>query len=117
MKPSSILYNHLLRLTLFTRSNCALCDTAKAVLANVRAQRHVDYAEVDVMSAGRGRWKDPYEFDTPVLTPVKLHVEKYKDDRKTASTTEQARKLMHRFKEHEVQAVMDQVERDPGVAM
>ncbi|KAJ9647806.1 hypothetical protein H2199_001581 [Coniosporium tulheliwenetii] len=58
------------------------------------------------MSSGQGQWKNRYEFDTPVL-----HVEKTpgKDNHPTSA---EARKLMHRFKEADVERLMDEAEKD-----
>jgi hypothetical protein len=55
------------RITLFTRVNCSLCDTAKAVVGNVKEQRPFEYQEIDVMRPGQEKWKSLYEFDTPVV--------------------------------------------------
>lgn len=55
------------RITFFTRSPCGLCDTAKAVVEKVRAQRPLVYHEINVMDPGQERWKELYEFDTPVV--------------------------------------------------
>ena len=37
-----------MRLVLYTRDGCHLCDDAKAVLARVRAATGEDYTEVDI---------------------------------------------------------------------
>lgn len=55
------------RITLFTRANCSLCDTAKAVVSKVKETRPLKYDEIDVMEPGQDNWKDAYEFDTPVV--------------------------------------------------
>jgi glutaredoxin len=55
------------RITFFTRNPCGLCDTAKAVVQNVKAQRSFQYREINVMEAGQEEWKSVYEFDTPVV--------------------------------------------------
>ena len=67
MKPSLQLLQHTARLTLFTRANCSLCETAKAVVHQVEKRRSLQYVEVDVMAAGQKEWKNLYEFDTPVV--------------------------------------------------
>lgn len=67
MRPSLQLLQHNARLTLFTRANCSLCETAKAVISKVEQRRGFQYVEVDVMAAGQKQWKDVYEFDTPVV--------------------------------------------------
>lgn len=67
MKPSLYLLQHTARLTLFTRANCSLCETAKAVISKVEKRREFQYVELDVMAPGQKQWKDLYEFDTPVV--------------------------------------------------
>jgi glutaredoxin len=67
MKPSLYLLQHTARLTLFTRANCSLCETAKAVISTVEKRRDFQYVEIDVMAPGQKQWKDLYEFDTPVV--------------------------------------------------
>jgi glutaredoxin len=67
MRLTTALRQHALRLTLFTRSNCSLCVTAKDVLANMWDKRHFEYDEIDVMASGQSQWKKLYEFDTPVV--------------------------------------------------
>jgi hypothetical protein len=56
------------RITFFTRSPCGLCDTAKAVVQNVNKTRPLQYQEINVMEPGQERWKEVYEFDTPVVS-------------------------------------------------
>ena len=56
------------RITFFTRSPCGLCDSAKAVVQNVNKTRPLQYREINVMEPGQERWKDVYEFDTPVVS-------------------------------------------------
>lgn len=67
MKATLRLLQHSARLMLFTRANCSLCDTAKAAVKNVMKNKIVDYSEVDVMTEGQEKWKEAYEFDTPVV--------------------------------------------------
>ena len=67
MLATRVLFQQALRLTLFTRQNCGLCEDAKVVLSKVRDKRPFDYEEVDVMSPGQQKWKAAYEFDTPVV--------------------------------------------------
>lgn len=59
------------RVTFFTRTPCGLCDTAKAVVQNVKATRPFEYQEVNVMEPGQEKWKGVYEFDTPVVGSLK----------------------------------------------
>lgn len=55
------------RITFFTRSPCGLCDTAKAVVQNVKSKKPFEYKEINVMDNGQDKWKSIYEFDTPVV--------------------------------------------------
>lgn len=134
MRPTFTLLANATRITLFTRSGCSLCTTAKDTLQSLQTKRPFDYAEVNVMQEGQKRWKDMYEFDVPVVStclccgfdamgqqptlptlqlnlhmPGKIHVEKAAgpQDEKVLS----AQKLMHRFSNAEVQTVMDVVEK------
>lgn len=68
MLPTNVLRQYVCRLTLFTRANCGLCDNAKKVLSDVWDRRPFEYDEVDVMAPGQQKWKDVYEFDTPVVS-------------------------------------------------
>ncbi|OCL11670.1 hypothetical protein AOQ84DRAFT_276928, partial [Glonium stellatum] len=95
------LLHHACKITLFTRDNCSLCDSAKLVLSHVWDKRPFEYTEVNVMEPSKEKWKI-YEFDTPVI-----HVERSKSG---LETTTAARKLMHRFKEIEVEKLMDEAE-------
>jgi len=70
MHPSVTLRSLACRLTLFTRPNCSLCDDAKVVLSRVWDRKPFQYDEINVMAADQGRWKDLYEFDTPVVSRV-----------------------------------------------
>lgn len=65
MRATSILYRQCVRLTLFTRPNCSLCDDAKAVLSKVWDKKPFEYDEMNVME--HPKWKALYEFDTPVV--------------------------------------------------
>ncbi|KAK8193736.1 hypothetical protein HDK77DRAFT_480963 [Phyllosticta capitalensis] len=108
MRATPSLLQRICRITFFYRQNCALCDNAKQTLSNVWDKRPFHYTEIDVMSAGQQKWKDVYEFDTPVI-----HVEK-NPAKEGQETTTAARKLMHRFKEDQVEALMDEAEKDLG---
>ncbi|KAF1931042.1 uncharacterized protein M421DRAFT_57448 [Didymella exigua CBS 183.55] len=90
------------QVTFFTRSTCGLCDTAKAVVQNVNKTRPLQYQEINVMEPGQEKWKEVYEFDTPVV-----HIDKAS----ASETTTSSLKLMHRFKEEEVTKLMDEAER------
>lgn len=54
------------------------------------------------MEPGQERWKDVYEFDTPVI-----HIDKAS----APETTTSSLKLMHRFKKEDVTKLMDQAEK------
>jgi glutaredoxin len=56
-----------LRMTLFIRQNCSLCTDAKDVMSKVWDRRPFEYTEIDVMAANQTKWKNLYEFDTPVV--------------------------------------------------
>lgn len=70
MHPSIRLL-HQCRITLFTRANCSLCTNAKQTLSTVWDKRPFDYKEIDVMQLEERKWKDLYEFDTPVVCSLK----------------------------------------------
>ncbi|KAL2410531.1 hypothetical protein ABEF95_000354 [Exophiala dermatitidis] len=104
MRPSLVLRTAAVRLTLFTRANCGLCDVAKSRIAEVQKKRSIDYQEVDIMSPGQEKWKDVYDFDVPVL-----HVDKATTS-PPGPTLDTAKKLMHRFTVEEVEKAVDEVE-------
>lgn len=58
-------------MTLFIRQNCSLCTDAKDVMSKVWDRRPFEYTEIDVMAAGQTKWKNLYEFDTPVVRLLK----------------------------------------------
>lgn len=104
MRPSVALRLSSVRLTLFTRANCGLCDVAKSRIIEVQKKRPLDYAEIDIMGPGQQKWKDVYEFDVPVL-----HVDKI------STVTDEpaldaAKKLMHRFTVEEVEKAMNEAD-------
>lgn len=92
------------RLTLFTRANCSLCETAKANIAEVQKKRQVDYTEIDVMARGQEAWKGFYEFDVPVL-----HVQRVFSTSSKPVVSE-AKKLMHRFSPDEIESLVDEAQ-------
>ena len=98
MRVTGVLSQSLTRLTLFTRANCSLCDTAKNSVAAVRARQNLDYHEIDVMAEGQKQWKDMYEFDTPVL-----HVQPVPQTATEPDLTSGAKKLWHRFSAQEIE--------------
>lgn len=67
MKPTTRLWQYSARVTLFTRANCSLCETAKRVVTDLQQKREFEYREIDIMREGQEAWKDIYEFDTPVV--------------------------------------------------
>ena len=72
MRPTARLLQHTARITLFTRQDCGLCDTAKSVLNSLGKKRSFEYNEIDVMAPEQEQWKNAYEFDVPVVGIVKL---------------------------------------------
>ena len=100
-----VLRMHSAKLTLFTRVNCSLCDTAKVNLAQVKNKRSFLYEEVDVMAKGQEKWKGFYEFDVPVL-----HVERIFYTYSKPDIVSKPRKLMHRFTSDEVEKLIDEAE-------
>jgi glutaredoxin len=70
MFPTLALRNFACRITLFTRSNCKLCSDAKEVLSNVWDKRPFEYDEINVMEHSDQKWKNMYEFDTPVVSTL-----------------------------------------------
>ncbi|KAL9099239.1 MAG: hypothetical protein Q9163_005230, partial [Psora crenata] len=90
-------------ITLFTRRNCSLCDTARSTLREVGKTRSFEYCEIDVMSTGQERWKDAYEFDAPVV-----HVQPL--SRAKPDYTAEPAKLMHTFLQKDVEKLIDDAE-------
>lgn len=106
MFPTRVLFTPGVRLTLFTRAGCSLCDTAKNNVLNVLKRRPLDYSEIDVMAPGNKVWKDVYEFDVPVL-----HVQTVKERQGgAAEEISEPKKLFHRFTEQEVEKLVDEAE-------
>jgi len=93
------------RLTLFTKTDCGLCDTAKARLSQVQKKRMVEYNEVDIMSKDNQKWFNQYAFDVPVL-----HVSRVMHTYSKPDIVSEEKKLMHRFTEEEVEALIDEAE-------
>lgn len=98
MRATGVLLQSLTRLTLFTRANCSLCDTAKNTVAAIRARKNLEYREIDVMAEGQKQWKDMYEFDTPVL-----HVQAVPRTTTESDLLSGAKKLWHRFSAQEIE--------------
>ncbi|MCJ1364586.1 hypothetical protein MMC16_003699 [Acarospora aff. strigata] len=57
------------------------------------------------MAAGNKQWKDLYEFDTPVL-----HIQRVFHTYSKPDIATEARKLMHRFTDAEVEGLIDEAE-------
>jgi glutaredoxin len=103
MRPTNAL---LVRLTLFTRANCGLCETAKHTLRQLQRRKPFSYSEIDIMAPEHKTWKGVYEFDVPVL-----HVEKTPSPADASKgTVSDATKLFHRFTEQEVEQAMDRTD-------
>lgn len=66
MRPAARLCQAV-RITLFTRPNCGLCDSAKTVLASLGERRPFSYREVDIGKPDAKAWRDLYDFDVPVV--------------------------------------------------
>lgn len=126
MRPSLSLCQNTVKLILFSRKNCSLCDVAKSVISNVRQkQPATEYLEIDVMEKGNGVWKDLYEFDTPVVcyyyssyltphvcadSPSQLHGQS-SDIPIHPRTTSGITKLMHLFTESQVHDLIDKIKK------
>ena len=74
MRPTARLLQHTARITLFTRQDCGLCDTAKSVLNSLGKKRSFEYNEIDVMAPEQKQWKNAYEFDVPVVGIATLFI-------------------------------------------
>ncbi|KAM0796291.1 hypothetical protein BDR22DRAFT_812334 [Usnea florida] len=102
MRPTVGLLQLRTLITLFTRENCSLCDTAKSVITKVSKKRRVDYHEVDVMAS---EWRRVYEFDVPVL-----HVQRVSKNSNECTDGIETRKLMHHFDQMQVEKLIDETE-------
>lgn len=100
------------RLTLFTKTDCGLCDVAKSRLARIRKRRTVDYHEVDISKEENKKWHDAYCYDIPVL-----HVSRVFHTYSKPDIISEEKKLWHRFTEKEVEELIDEAEQivQPGV--
>ncbi|TWU78428.1 hypothetical protein ED733_008831 [Metarhizium rileyi] len=95
------------RITLFTRDNCGLCTQAKVVLSDVWDRRPFVYKEVNLALPQSKSWRELYDFDIPVI-----HVSKADTPEEQVKAAGEAAKLMHRFTIEQVEAKMDQVEKN-----
>ncbi|KAG4425675.1 hypothetical protein IFR04_001137 [Cadophora malorum] len=86
--------------------NCSLCTNAKQTLSNVWDVRPFHYTEIDVMKPDAKKWRDLYEFDTPVV-----HISRSKLGEEDPAMSAKAIKLMHRFTADEIKAKMDVAEK------
>lgn len=68
MRYTARLLQNTAHITLFTRSNCCLCDSAKSVLRKLEEKRSFDLNEINVMDSNQKKWKELYEYDTPVVS-------------------------------------------------
>ncbi|QVM12032.1 hypothetical protein D8B26_006668 [Coccidioides posadasii str. Silveira] len=102
MRPTRFLSQNL-RLTLFTRVNCSLCDVVKHTLNQVQTARPFDYSEVDVLK--NKEWKQAYQYEVPVL-----HIQKRISAGGDPEVLSEAKKLFHRFTQEELEKAMDEVE-------
>ncbi|KAI9924877.1 hypothetical protein ASPWEDRAFT_40556 [Aspergillus wentii DTO 134E9] len=104
MFPTRALFSQAVRVTLFTRAGCGLCDTAKHAVTQVHKRKPFDYSELDIMVPDNKPWRDVYEFDVPVL-----HVQSIQDQAKQALSD--PKKLFHRWTEQEVENLVDEAEK------
>ena len=123
MRSKAQLMQNATRLTLFTRPNCGLCESAKLVLRSLSRKKYFEMKQVDVMDPVNEGWKKIYEFDTPVVRIrqlfvskisnvdyLQLHVERMSRENGPPDLGIDARKLMHRFTETQVEQMINEVE-------
>lgn len=123
MRPTVRLLQSKVLLTLFTRQNCSLCDTAKSVIQNVRMKKNLDFLQVDVMAPDQAQWRLLYELDVPVVrapfplynlaqlnSMPKLHVQCVFPLYSKVPAPQNVLKLMHRFDERKVEELIDEAE-------
>ena len=77
------------------------------MLPKLRERRPFDFQEVNIYKCGQERWRMLYKYDIPVL-----HVQPATEDSPDPDLAAEAKKLMHRFSEKEVEELMDQVEKE-----
>ena len=88
MRVSAILRQQWsLRHTLFIRQNCSLCTDAKEVMSKVWDRRPFEYTEIDVMAPGQTKWKNLYEFYTPVVSALEGSEDYQKETNKKCRCT------------------------------
>ncbi|KAI0005911.1 hypothetical protein BJV74DRAFT_792362 [Russula compacta] len=57
----------LARLTLYSGTNCSLCDVAKAELAKIRQTRNFELNIVNIQDPGQEHWRKTYAYWIPAL--------------------------------------------------
>lgn len=105
MRPTCLLLQHTARITLFSRSNCSLCETAKSTIDRLAQKRSFDHSTVDIIAADQTHWRDLYEFDAPVVHVERVHHTYSKPDIVT-----EPRKLFHRFTEEQLEGLIEEAE-------
>lgn len=95
MHSSMRLYYSNLKLTLFSKDNCGLCDKAKDVMSQVlknnqELRRKAEYKIVDINDPANKDWWEKYCFDIPVL-----HIE-------DSTTQGSLLKIFHKLDEKDV---------------
>ncbi|KAI9888344.1 MAG: hypothetical protein M1814_000551 [Vezdaea aestivalis] len=76
------------------------------VLSRVWDRKQFEFEETDIIDSGSKAWRNYYEFDVPVI-----HVENTKRLKASPIEAIKSQKLMHRFTEQEVEALIEQVEK------
>ncbi|AMD19193.1 HBR292Wp [Eremothecium sinecaudum] len=91
------------KLTLFSKKDCGLCDSAKNVLNSLTQSpdyKSVECSIVDVKLPENKRWWDMYCFDVPVL-----HIEDKRDHTKL-------HKVFHRLNENQVKDLINEIKKE-----
>ncbi|KAL4067816.1 hypothetical protein V8B97DRAFT_2004108 [Scleroderma yunnanense] len=57
----------LARVTLFSGTNCSLCDIAKVELAKVKKLHDFELEVINIQEKGQERWKKQYVYWIPAL--------------------------------------------------
>lgn len=85
------------KLTLFTKPGCGLCEAADEVVVDVLEQypKTVQYCKININDRRNRKWFKAYCFDIPVL-----HIEN------TTSTTN-VQKLMHYIRDDELTSLLN----------
>lgn len=64
---ASKLPTRLARLTLYSGSNCSLCDVAKAELIKIRQTRNFELEIINIHDPGQEHWRKKYVYWIPAL--------------------------------------------------